>query len=295
METGISPEITKLRTQVQALAELNTRLHQLRNVPTWLLRSPNSVFPLGPIRAEFQTLKELGDGLCSETVQEALRSAKESEEEDKSELRFDSRPENRRRKRTPSPDSPKTYTTSQPKSLSLFPSTKETQDALRLDGLPDFIRQFNGSHRCKLHIWTPTRSGKGKLNNPVTVHFAIPDILVAYFSIAYEGTGRLVVESVTASGPREETKPHCQSNYTVYQKLSQQTAKMIQSHPTVSFQELMNLMLSYEGLFVDRCSNCLRVLSLEGHIPPVARVWIAAHSDSESGKWEPRHITCLHS
>jgi hypothetical protein len=91
----------------------------------------------------------------------------------------------------------------------------------------------------------------------VIVRFSIPDILVAYFSMAYDGGGRLSVEGVTAAGPREEvsfrcsvlslktlnsvltkTKPHCQSNYAVYQKLSQQTAKMIQSHPTVSFQEL---------------------------------------------------------
>jgi hypothetical protein len=98
METGTSPEITKLKEQVQVLTDLTTRLHQLRNVPAWLLRSPNSVFPLIPIRIEFQTLKELGEGLCSETAQEALRTAKESEEEDKSELRFNSRANNKKRK-----------------------------------------------------------------------------------------------------------------------------------------------------------------------------------------------------
>jgi hypothetical protein len=71
------------------------------------------------------------------------------------------------------------------------------------------------------------------------VCFSIPDILIAYFSIVYDGGSRLSVKGVTAARPWEEvsfrcsvlslkmlnsvltkTKPHCQSNYVVYQKLS---------------------------------------------------------------------------
>ena len=79
---------------------------------------------------------------------------------------------------------------------------------------------------------------------------------------------------------------------------------------------------------MDRCTSCQRVLSAEGHIPPVARIWVtkgaelppgetpntkstvsvespgaSAHpsplpetgdaTDHASG-WEPRHATCLY-
>ena len=48
-------------------------------------------------------------------------------------------------------------------------------------------------------------------------------------------------------------------------------------------------MCSYEGVFVDRCRICERVLSIEGHVPPVARLW-----NVERGEWEARHtLSCL--
>lgn len=91
METIASPEIAKLKAQVQALTELGTRVQHLRNVPTWLLQTPNSVFPAVSIKTEFENLKELAQSLGSENVQEALRSAKGSEEKDKSDLSLDAR------------------------------------------------------------------------------------------------------------------------------------------------------------------------------------------------------------
>jgi hypothetical protein len=51
-------------------------------------------------------------------------------------------------------------------------------------------------------------------------------------------------------------------------------------------------MLSYRGLFVDKCSVCGRVASAEGHVPPVARVWVE-DSGGEIGKWDVRHVLCL--
>lgn len=73
---------------------------------------------------------------------------------------------------------------------------------------------------------------------------------------------------------------------------------------------------------MDRCTSCERVLSAEGHIPPVARIWVpkgaeiapagpntTSTADAESpgaahalpldgadhgGRWEPRHATCLY-
>jgi hypothetical protein len=51
------------------------------------------------------------------------------------------------------------------------------------------------------------------------------------------------------------------------------------------------LLGSYSGLFIERCTVCERVLSAEGHIPPVVRIWTLDDKDG-NGKWEPRHITC---
>ena len=42
--------------------------------------------PMEPIREQFENLRQLGNNLTSEVVQEALKVARESEEKDKSEL-----------------------------------------------------------------------------------------------------------------------------------------------------------------------------------------------------------------
>lgn len=46
-----------------------------------------------------------------------------------------------------------------------------------------------------------------------------------------------------------------------------------------------SLLGAYETLFVERCTSCERVLSAEGHVPPVVRVW-------GDGKWTARHAGC---
>ena len=86
MATSPSPEISKLESQIQALTDLSTRLQQLRDVPAWLYKSPNSMMPMEPIREQFENLRQLGNNLTSEIVQEALKAARGSEEKDKSEL-----------------------------------------------------------------------------------------------------------------------------------------------------------------------------------------------------------------
>jgi hypothetical protein len=48
------------------------------------------------LKEQFQVLTDLREGLCSETAQEALCTAKESEEEDKSKLRSNSRANNKK-------------------------------------------------------------------------------------------------------------------------------------------------------------------------------------------------------
>ena len=55
------------------------------------------------------------------------------------------------------------------------------------------------------------------------------------------------------------------------------------------------LLASYEDLFVRRCSACQRVTSAEGHLPPVARVWVPGEREGEDGHWDARHPSCLQS
>lgn len=85
MDTSPSPEISRLESQIQALTDLSTRLQQLRNVPAWLYKSPNSMMPMDPIREQFENLRQLGNNLTSDIVQEGLKAARESER-DRSEL-----------------------------------------------------------------------------------------------------------------------------------------------------------------------------------------------------------------
>ena len=99
---------------------------------------------------------------------------------------------------------------------------------------------------------------------------------------------------------------HEQSDYVAFQGLSQHLARMILSHPRVGVEMLMvggahgvgsdadglqTVLVSYRGLFVERCTGCERVLSAEGHVPPVARIWEGGNG--EGGRWEARHATCV--
>lgn len=249
-----------------------------------------------------------------------------------------------RRPRSPV-GSPQPYVPSPPRSWSLFGSGDEELPAMRAESLVEFVREFNRGNaaeektlkagpalgRCKLAIWSRTKSirdalraGSTQFSSPVVLRFVIPDVLTAYMSlIARDAESALMVESVTAFGPRERVSshilvdssgftvmheqrlPHEQSDYVAFQGLSQHLAKMILSHPRVPVHTVVvgrhvvnvmiarahdgvqNVLVSYRGLFEDRCTSCERVLSAEGHIPPVARIWVAGHG------WEARHATCL--
>lgn len=223
MDPSSSPETSVLESQIQALADLSTRLQQLRNVPAWLYKSPNSMMPMEPIREQFENLRQLGNNLASDLVQEALKSARESEK-DKSELTLKYRRDTNKAKcvivlshpsphltltfrlRTPSPDSPRYYESSLTKVSVPFPTLAGDSVPLTMAGLPDYIRNFNKtSAPSKLNIWVPTRTEIGTLQDPVTVRLVLPDILVAYCVLSTP-TSRsgLSVETVTVSGPREQ-------------------------------------------------------------------------------------------
>lgn len=96
-----STEIPSIEDRIQTLTDLYNRLQGLRQIPTLLLKPPSGIelpAPLSNIRPEFQNLKEIGDLVQSEKIQEALRAARESEKKDKSELTPVFRRENRKRR-----------------------------------------------------------------------------------------------------------------------------------------------------------------------------------------------------
>ncbi|KAJ6475229.1 hypothetical protein C8R47DRAFT_1179040 [Mycena vitilis] len=268
----------RLSSMISSLSDIQSRLQHLRNVPPLLLKSSLPFSSLS-IRNDFQQLKELADTISSDPVQDALLAASNSEKADKSDLTRNGRRQVRKRRRPPSPESPQPFVPYDKRSTSLFPVTSDDPPALGADELPDYIRKFNAANVCKVHIWTRT-PGATQLSNPAVVRLTIRDVLVCYVTMAHTSQDPvLVTESVTAFGPREKKSPHSQSDFLVYQSLSQQIAKMLQSHPRVSFQSLTNLI-------------CERVLSAEGHVPPVVRVWMEAGQDGEKGRWEPRHASC---
>ncbi|KAJ7078926.1 hypothetical protein B0H15DRAFT_924734 [Mycena belliarum] len=284
-------EVDRLSSLISSLADVQSRLQQLRHAPPSLLKS-SMPFSTPSIRKDFQQLKELTDTVRSDSVQDALRTAASSEKADKSDLNRNGRREMRKRRRPPSPESPQPYIPYDKRGPSLFPVLDDGLPPLQAEGLVDYIREFNQTHSSKLHIWTRIR-GSTQLGNPAVVRFTIRDVLVCYITMAYSHKDPvLVTESVTAFGPREKKSPHSQSGFIVYQSLSQQIARMLQSNPRVSFQSLMNPMCAYEGIFIDRCTSCERVLSAEGHVPPVVRMWLEADKDSDKGRWEPRHAGC---
>ncbi|KAG0708322.1 hypothetical protein DFH29DRAFT_795229 [Suillus ampliporus] len=304
---------------------------------------------------DFRTLKTIADALRSEKIQEALKVARESEDSDKSDLGLFQR-DSRKRKRPLSPvGSPQPYIPPPPRTSSLFPPSEDEPPRLRAEGLVEYIREFNrGGFRdikmprspetgesfqpkCRLCLWSRTHPPQSdhamngprpRFTSPVILRFTIEDVLTAYVSLVFDRLeDPLLVESVTAFGPREMKLPHMQSDYLAFQVLSQHVAKMAQSHPQVPLQTLIHLLVSYQGLFVDRCTSCERVLSAEGHVPPAGRLWIprgaqqttdpntnkadeanpggvtnldaapmmSQTADHPDGHWESRHVTCMYS
>jgi hypothetical protein len=108
-------------------------------------------------------------------------------------------------RRPPSPESPKPYQSSPRPTSSLFPEAED--DPLRLEGLPDYIRDFNKTHQSKLHIWTRGARSSDQLTPPVVVRFTVHDVVTMFISLGHgPDLSTLVIETVTAFGPRETVK-----------------------------------------------------------------------------------------
>ncbi|RDB25378.1 hypothetical protein Hypma_008093 [Hypsizygus marmoreus] len=281
-------KITTLQAQIQSLADLHSCIPSLRQIPPLLLETPvTNGLPLSTqsLRPQFHHIKDISDTIRTDPIQEALRTARDTLRADTTDLHPNFRRENRKRRRPPSPGSPQPYVALERKTTSLFPPGAEGIHALKFEGLSSFIDEFNNAQQAKLHLWKRTH-GTTQANEPIIVRLTIPDVLIAYVTLVTDAaTSDLFCESLTAFGPRERKSPHSQSDFSVYRILSQQAAKMLHSHPRVSVQGVMNLLCSYSGLFVDRCVRCGRVLSTEGHVPPVVRIW-------DDGGWSARHVAC---
>ncbi|TFK44593.1 hypothetical protein BDQ12DRAFT_26839 [Crucibulum laeve] len=299
--TTSETHLSALKNRIETLTSLYDRIQTLRQVPTLLLRPPaqSTAFTLPPeldIRAGFQQLKEATDIIQSDATQEALRQARDSLKADDTGLNTNPRRENRKRKRPPTPESTQPYVNVPQKGSRSFPLLDASMEPLKSSQLVDYVRAFNRNHTSRLHIWKRT-SGGNAAQLPRVIRMMIPDVLIAYITVAYNGDAfTIMVETVTLFGPREKKAPHSQSGYVVYQTLSQQIAKILHSEPSVPFQGVISLLCSYESLFIERCSSCQRVLSMEGHVPPVVRIWKEDNIDSGGGAqvaWEARHITCL--
>ncbi|KAI0305421.1 hypothetical protein B0F90DRAFT_1625077 [Multifurca ochricompacta] len=316
--------VSSVQSQIDVLTDLSKRLQTLRQFPGGLLRSEHAsganqvlqVPPSSTLKGTFsksiEDLRTLHVAAMEERVQEALRAAVESERRDGTEIEDPQGQESQERRRSPSPESPKPFLVFQHKVASPFPPLVGTLP-LTLQDLPTYIREFNATHAKKmlLHIYLASGHESRKVSVPVVLRFLIPDVLRMFITLGHEEgvdgtaseTSALMVESLTVFGSREKASasrnraplhspyfqkpPHSQSEFIVFQKLSQWIVRALQSSPRVHVQGFMDMLVAYESLFLEKCSLCQRFLSAEGYLPPVARV------RREDGAWEPQHATCV--
>ncbi|KIJ49708.1 hypothetical protein M422DRAFT_28070 [Sphaerobolus stellatus SS14] len=310
--------ITTLQNHANHLNGLVERINSLRKIPGLLLAP--SALTGSQLEQGFEQIKDLKGVIEADTTQSTLKLAQESFSESSDGVGVESTTQSRKRKRPPTPTPESSRPPPSAPDYIFPPSSRQTR--LTVGDLPSFIRSHNASGSLiKLHIWSPTRhEPQNKPDAPswllnskeVIIRASIPDVMYVYMRFEVEDTGSpgsasqktLLIENISAFGPGERKSPHSQSDYMVFQKLSQHLAWMIQAEPNVQLDSLVGLFASYDDLFVSQCTACHRVLS-EGHYPPVCRIWVlprktvhqkengTAEETSEGGKWEPRHRTCF--
>ncbi|KAH8995725.1 hypothetical protein EDB92DRAFT_159622 [Lactarius akahatsu] len=301
--------ISNVQSQIDVLTDLSRRLQAVRQFPSGLLRSehtsgenqvlqvPLSSTLKGSFSKYVEDLRSLHVAVVEEKVQEVLRTAAESERRDSNGIKDTREKEaTQKRQRSPTPESPRPYLAFQHKVSSPFPPLAADEIPLTLRELPAYVQEFNATHtKMLLHIYLASGRESRNITVPVVLRFLIPDVLRAFITLGHEErtngavseTPALMVESLTVFGSRENKPPHSQSEFTVFQKLSQWVVRMLQSSPCVPVQSFMGMLVAYESLFLEKCPLCQRFLSVEGYLPPVARV------RRDDGTWEPRHATCV--
>jgi hypothetical protein len=231
--------LTDIQTRLQALRQIPARL--LRP-PAHLPLSLHDSTTIPPA-LRIQDLKDVAESLLSDVVQDALKAAKGSEKARGIVINDTKRGSRKRRlvlwlllvivfncfvwdRRSLSPVSVKPYisfesSSSQTLSSSLWPPPTGPpfdEPPIRAQDLPQFIREFNKANAetpCRLRVYRPHSSAAPgvTLGSPVVVRFTIKDIMTVYVTLTDEGGGRgrggdergaLIVETVTAFGPREQ-------------------------------------------------------------------------------------------
>ncbi|KAI1796338.1 hypothetical protein LXA43DRAFT_879828 [Ganoderma leucocontextum] len=295
-------ELATLRTHILTLTELNNRLQAVRNIPAQLLRPPGSDPNSTLLTHGYKELSAIAEAVRTDKVQDALQAARKSELADSSGLDANLRRETLKRRRVnelcphlsrpPSPESPQPYRETESKEAAFFPPAERSAVPVRLEALPAYIRDHNNASKNKLRVIAP-KKGRN-LACPVTLRFTSPNVVTVYLTLDVStGNDRaLIIENATAIGAREQKPPHSQSDYMAFQQLSQQLAKVIRSDPSAPLQAYVALLSSYERLFVDTCSNCQRVISAEGHIPPVVRKRLISSPSTKAPLWDVRHVLC---
>jgi len=139
---------------------------------------------------------------------------------------------------------------------------------LTLKDLPSYVREFNSTHAKKmlLHLYLPPGHEAGNVAVPVVLRFLIPNVLRAFITLGHEEgidhvvseTPALMVECLTVFGSREKASasdddraaysasltvdqkpPHSQSEFIIFQKLSQWVVRVLQSSPRVPLQSFI--------------------------------------------------------
>jgi hypothetical protein len=167
--------------------------------------------------------------------------------------------------RSPTPESPRPYLPLQQKFANPFPPLPAGTLPLTLKDLPAYIREFNSTHakRVLLHVYLATGHESRSITVPVILRFLIPNVLRAFITLGHEegidgavpNMPALVVESFTVFGSREKASspygriaysftvpqkpPHSQSEFIIFQKLSQWVVRVLQSSPRVPVQSFM--------------------------------------------------------
>ncbi|KAH6914123.1 hypothetical protein BKA70DRAFT_655568 [Coprinopsis sp. MPI-PUGE-AT-0042] len=289
-------QLQLLEGRIAALSDLYSQLQLLRQLPHSLLRTnPSNVLeaPAQLAATNFQRVSEVAALVRSDPVQSALHDAEKCIRTDSSNLDTNFRRENRKRRRPPSPESPKPYVPAEKVRVSFFPPPEEQENEgapVTLDTLVAFTRQFNKPQKeakkpLRLHIWQRAKE-QGHERRPRMMRFTIPEVMTAFITLGYHPNNTVLVQTVAVFGFRERKTPHTQSDFGVFRLITQQIGKMIRSEEQVPLRAMVDLLCSYEGLFLDKCTACNLPLAAEGHEPPVVRVWKASNR-------EPRHLTCI--
>ncbi|EJD52702.1 hypothetical protein AURDEDRAFT_149333 [Auricularia subglabra TFB-10046 SS5] len=142
--------------------------------------------------------------------------------------------------------------------------------------LPSFIRDHNKARPdLKLHIWSADRGQqKRRPSTVVVIRVTVPGVLVAY--VTFEDIGpELVAEAVAVFGPKERKPVYSQSEYSVFQKVSQHILSIVRQAGDVSLQRIIEIFHAYSEVFQAQCTRCSRVVSETDHLPAVEISWRA--------------------